>query len=247
MILNGVKTDPIAPFLRKIEPQGLRGNDVVQYRESYRFYYLTLERLLTEMSLARRFRNGPYYALKYGAKYTPQEQKLAGRFHPIKHYLDLDFVNFLIHSRILIDRTIALSKYFLTGKSLPSFVSFNQHKKFFQNPNNRPYGKYEAYAEYICDKTDWFDETLKPVRDKFLVHPERKHTKSLVLPDYGASEIEMLIRIPRGLLEGPRTKVDHKRVSSIELVDNIQDFLRFFGNYGTDILRGGNRFAHQNR
>ncbi|MCG2736731.1 MAG: hypothetical protein L6265_02780 [Thermoplasmatales archaeon] len=241
MILNEVKVDPLIPLLRKINSQlksTLMANDVTLYTESFQFYYLTLERLLNEMSLARRFRNGPHYALKYGAKYTPQEKKLAQKFHNTKRYFDLDFVDFLIHSRILLDRSIALSKYFLTEKTLPSFVSFNRHKKFFQNPSHRPYGNHERYAHYVCDETNWFDQILKPVRDKFLVHPQQNHTKFFGLPDSGPSEIEMTIILPCGSAEKPLAKVDYIRVSIVELVDNIQDFLRFFSSYGRDILRG---------
>jgi len=241
MILNEVKVDPLIPFLRKINFQlksTLLANDVTLYTESYRFYYLALERLLNGMSLARRFRNGPYYALKYGAKYTPQEKKLAQKFHKTKRYFDLDFVDFLIHSRILLDRTITLSKYFLSEKTLPSFVSFNRHKKFVQNPSHRPYGNHESYAQYICGETNWFDKILKPVRDKFLVHPQQNHTKFFGLPDFGPSEIEMIIILPSGSTEKPLVKVDHIRVSIVELVDNIQDFLRFFSSYGRDVLGG---------
>ena len=249
MILKGIKSNPLAEFLEELEQRHrassaiIMYNDVGLYVEGYAFYYLTLERLLTEMSLARRFQNGPYYALKYGAKYTPQEQKLAKRFRETDRYFDLDFLGFLILSRILIDRTIALSKYFLTGESLPSFVSFNRHKKFFQNPSNRPYGKHEKYAQYVCDETAWFDETLKPVRDKFLVHPQQNHVKLYGLPDSGASEIEMVIFIPSGTSGGSQAKFDLKRVSIVKLIENIQDFLRFFGNYGNNILKGENTFA----
>lgn len=241
IVLDGVKVDPLIPLIKRIDPHhksGLMANDVTLYTEIYRFYYLTLERLLKEMSLGRRFRNGPYYSLKYGAKYTTKEKKLAQKFNRTKRYFELDFVDLLIHSRILLDRTIALSKHFLTEKTLPSFVSFNRHKKFFQNPVHRPYGSHEIYAQYICDKTNWFDKILKPVRDKFLVHPQENHTKYFGLPSFGPSEIEMIIILPRGSPEKPLAKVDHIRVSTVELIANIQDFLKFFSNCGRDAMCG---------
>jgi hypothetical protein len=234
-ILNGVKADPLTPLLREIEERTPRANDVALYVESYQFYYLTLERLLNEMSLSRRFRNGPYYILKYGGKYTPQQKKLARQFNQSKRYFELDFVNFMIHSRILLDRTIALSRYFLSEKVLPSFVSFNDHKKFFQNPSHRPYGKHERYAQYISDETPWFDETLKKVRDKFVVHAQN-HWKYFGLPGFGPTEVELFIFPRPSSREKSPTHPDHIRVSILGLVDNVQGFLKFFSTYGKQCI-----------
>jgi hypothetical protein len=240
-ILRETKVDPLRPLLGAIRPDGhahpLARDDLALYAEAYQLYYFSLERLLKEMSLARRFRNGPYYALKYGMCYTAQEKNLARRFHQSKHYFWLDFVNFMIHSRILLDRAISLSKYFLAGKQLPSFASFSQHKRFFQKPEHRPYGKHEPYARHICDTTDWFEKTLKTVRDKFLVHAQSQHRMSLGSTDLGPAEIKMIIQVPRGSSDRPFVQIDVIMVSVPELVEDMGRFLKFFSTYALAALR----------
>lgn len=79
-ILKKIRKNPLDTFIRglkKEDKESIFRSDVQLFEEQYFFYFLTCERLLEEMSLARRFRNGPHWALKYGMAYTDNEKKLA--------------------------------------------------------------------------------------------------------------------------------------------------------------------------
>lgn len=141
-VLSRLRIDPLIPFVSQLsDPRRPRiiHDTISRYQEAYQFYYLSLERFLPEMSLAIRWSNGPYYVRKYGGRYTHGQARLAKRFNAISRYLPLDFFNCLLHARMLVDRVVSLSRYFLKGPNLPSFTSFNEHKKFFQHLR-RSYG-----------------------------------------------------------------------------------------------------------
>ena len=229
-ILKDIKKNPLDSLIKdlaKKDKESIFSSDVQLFEEQYFFYVLTCERLLREMSLSRRFRNGPHYSLKYGMAYTENEKKLAKKFHETKYYFDVDFANFLIHSRILMDRTISLSKYFLSGKNLPSFDSFNRHKKFFLKQENVPYSSNAEYAKYIRENTAWFDDILKFARDDVIVHAKRGWMKNFGL-DFGPCEITMHIIIPDK--EKKLAKVEHKSISVIDLIKEVRTFLCFFSS-----------------
>jgi hypothetical protein len=228
-ILKNIKKNPLDSLIKNLskkDKESILRSDVQLFEEQYSFYFLTCKRLLKEMSLGRRFRNGLYYALKYRSAYSENDKKLAKKFHETKYYFDVDFANFLIHSRILMDRTISLSKYFLSGKNLPSFDSFNKHKKFFLKHENIPYDGNEEYANYVRENTGWFDDILKFARDDVVVHAKRGWMKHFGLADFGAREINMYIIIPDK--EKKLAKVEFKSISVIELIKEVGAFLHFF-------------------
>ncbi len=166
--LRRLRNDPLAPLIaafggdRRL-PRVFQ-DTISRYEETYECYYLCLSRFLPEQSLAARWRNGPHYRLRYGRRYTPRDSELARRFNTIAPFLYLDFYNCLLWARILLDRIVALSRYFLTGQTLPSFHSFSDHRKFFVK-RTASYGGHEDYARYIRDQTEWFDMPIKHVRD----------------------------------------------------------------------------------
>jgi hypothetical protein len=230
--LQRFKRDPMDPFLnalgQSIEYVVLE-NEFSLYRETYQFYYLCLDRFLNEMSIAVRWRNGPYWVRKEGGKYTPSQRALAQKYNQIARFLELDFFNCLLYARMLLDRTIVLSRYFLKGKNLPSFTSFNDHKKFFQRQSDA-YGKHEEYASYIRNNTDWFDIQLKLVRDKFLVHSGLKHMRVFGYLDH---EFGLAIVIP-GTPDADKTLAQLRSVivSISQLSHDIEQFLTWFSQYG---------------
>lgn len=232
--LRRLKRDPLEPLLKTLGLQ--RRSTMLQdvagrYSDAYRSYYLCLERFLPEMSLAIRWSTGPYYVRKYGGRYTPAQRRLAARYNKIARFIDLDFFNCMLYARILLDRTISLSRYFLSGGNLPSFVSFDDHKKFFQRQQS-PFDEYEEYAAYIREHTDWFDMPLKTVRDKFLVHAGPQHLRVFGFP-YGDAELGLMISVPVG--KDSRTGLGHFRtivVSIPQLARDIEGFLTWFCDYG---------------
>jgi len=82
-------------------------------------------------------------------------------------YLHLDYENFFIYARILMDKLAYLTSFFFRG---PSNSSFPRQKQFFLDAENIPFSPDEEYANYIRDKTDWFERSLKLPRDKIIVH-----------------------------------------------------------------------------
>lgn len=227
--LRRLRDEPLYPFLERLrstrEPTFWE-DEIERYQMAYWFYYLSLERLLPEMSLAVRWRNGPYWAIREHRKYTDSERKLAARYNAIARYLEYDFVNCIIHTRILLDRVASLSRTFLAGGKLPSFTSFAKHRKFFLKSTHR-YGDHEEYAAHIRSRTNWFG-VLKNVRDKFIVHLGPKHRKFWGIP-YGRREVDLTLFLDSDQNPPPR----HTLTMSIHsLVREVDGFLRWFTAYG---------------
>lgn len=227
--LRRLRDDPLYPFLECLhstrEPRFWE-DEIERYQMAYWFYYLSLERLLPEMSLAARWRNGPYWARREQRKYTDSERKLAERYNAIARYVECDFINCVIHARILLDRVASLSSAFLTGSKLPSFTSFAKHRKFFLKMTDLR-GDHDEYAICIRSRTDWFD-VLKNVRDKFIVHLGPKHRKLWAIP-YGSREVDLTL-----ILDPMRNPPPgHTLVMSIpSLVQEVDEFLQWFAAYG---------------
>lgn len=238
--LKKFRKDSMEPFLKLLDKEQeftLFTNDIYRYREAFHFFYLSLTRFLLEMSIAVRWSNGPYYVRKYGGKYSESQRKLANKYNVISKYLEYDFFNCILHSRVLMDRTIGLSRYFIINNQLPSFTSFNNHKKFFKKlkENSKEYGEFEDYAHYIREKTDWFDIPLKIVRDKYLVHIGPKHMRFFGYPGIG-HELSLVLVLPVGEEKKPLSKVNCISVSIPQLANDIQIFLIWFSNYGINCL-----------
>lgn len=238
--LRELKKIPLTELLYLLAENGkysvIFEDELSLWLESYDFYYLTLTRLLPEMSLARRYRECRHCIQKYGEDYSVYQQRIIKKYHEHKHYLLLDFVNFAIHTRMLLDRTISLSKFFIEGQNIPSFSSFNNHRKFFLRDENTPYFLHEEYAEFIREETDWF-ENLKLIRDKYIVHTQSLHSKWLGfrLPTE-KNEVELTIELPRGQKDKPLSKVEWVKIDVIEIIGNIEVFLSFFNQYAVKTI-----------
>ena len=239
--LKRYSLDPLYPLLLELG----RADSVVvlqdefsRYRETYACFVLALQRFLPEMSLAVRWARGPYYKRKYGGKYTPSERKLADAYNRVAPYLHLDYYACILWARVLLDRTASLSRYLLTEKNKPSFTSFADHKRFFSRLSG-PYGLHEEYASYVRSSTSWFDEPLKLVRDKFIVHASPQHMRIFGYPG-GGHELNMMIMIPDGDDEAkPLSKVRLVSVGIPQMAREVHAFLAWFGEYGVAALRSG--------
>ena len=168
--------------------------------------------------------------VKSRQKYTPSEAKLTKKYRTVAPYLHYDFWNCLLHARILCDRVIALSRHFLKGRNLPSFSSFAEHKKFFRKGNSLGHEHIE-YGDYIANNTDWFDTSLKHVRDKFLVHALGGHMRV-----FGYAMSGDLSLIISHSADGSRIERDkpvrHILVSVYRLAHDLYAFLAWFAQYG---------------
>ena len=131
--------------------------DIGSYYRAFDFYTLSLERVLCDISLSRRFRNQvqPYYG--GSRKFSQNQLSISRKYRNQRKFFELDFTNYLIHTRILLDRTVRISRRFLSGSKLPSFSSFSDHKKFFQNHPNAFKETQPEYRNRIVMQTDWFE------------------------------------------------------------------------------------------
>jgi hypothetical protein len=237
--LKRIKVDPLKGFLDLAYPNPSSGDIRSRYEDAYRLYYLSMHRALEQVSTTVRFRKGPYYVFKYGGKYGPRQRKLAKKYWNSVPFLELDITTCLIQTRMLLDRMIGLSRRFLSGSELPSFTSFSNHKKFFVS-GKRIWG-HKAYGNYLTNNTAWFDVPIKFVRDKLLVHQGPRHYKYLALPGWGVEDdlvwyFQLLGEPPHGK---PRTRVPPERtirVNVIRLSYDIENFLRWFSSYGSNVV-----------
>jgi hypothetical protein len=237
--LRRLRNDPVAPLI------GVFGGDrrfarifqdtSSRYEETFDCYFLSLKRFFPEQSLAGRWRRGPYFKLKYGERYTLAEKGLAQRFNAIAPFLNLDFYNCLLWGRMLLDRMAALSRYFLSGRTLPSFHSFADHKKFFVK-QTAPFGDHEAYARYIRERTDWFDLPLKGIRDTYVVHSSPPHMR-VFGHAFPSDELHLIIRPAArdGSAEPPVV------TSVTRMAQEIHEFQSWFAAYGLKAIRGRRR------
>lgn len=232
--LGRIKKNPLDPLIKQLgEPRiAMVSDDFTAYRRAYSNYYLSYSRFLPAMSIAARYSKGPYWVRKVGGKYSASERKIAKRYREIAPYLDYDFTNLIIHTRILLDRAIAFSRFFLKGSMLPSFTSFNDHKKFLRKCSIEGYTE---YRDYICDQTDWFEVPLKLVRDKFIVHASPKHMRFMGYPN-GEWELDMNILLPAGSSERPFEKTRIVRFNAVRLSQEVEEFLEWFGGYASKHL-----------
>jgi hypothetical protein len=232
--LRELRSDPMAPYLRKLARANTVppiADEVALYEEGYEFFYQSFARFLPELSVAYRWRMGPYFALKYGEKYTASDRRLADQFNPIKRFFYYDFWNCLLHTRILCDRAISLTRHFLKGPELPSFRSFANHKKFFvQGRSVGP--QFAEYERKIVGDTDWFDVPLKYVRDKYLVHVATEHMRSFGYAESG--DLQLILTIPvHPNAHEPLKKTRHVTVSVRRLARDMQGFLQWLAAYGS--------------
>lgn len=231
--LRRLRRNPLKPLLRSLGAAAGEGRihmtELGRCAIAYEFYFQSLARFLPEMSVVLRWRLGPYFARKYRVPYTPGQAKLARRYHEIAPYVEMDLVNCVIHARALMDHVAPLSRRFLPNRGLP-VRSFHAHRDFFVK-RTEPFGDHEEYAEYMRTRTLWFDD-LREIRDKFFVHPGPEHLRVFGVPS-GDSEAGMAILT--GNASDPRRQ-DAVLVSVPRLARQIDDFLRWFSNYGLRAL-----------
>ena len=234
--ISEIRRDPMRPFvdrLRKRSQLPVLADDIGLYEEAYEFFRLSYERFLPELSIAWRWRNTAYYAWKNHRPYTPSERVITAKFRPISAFFHYDFWNCLVHSRILCDRAIRLTRHIMRGRQLPSFTSFAEHKKFFIK-GLTPGPDYDEYACKLRDDTAWFDLPLKHVRDKYFVHVMGDHMRFFGHADGGDLQV-----ILHPIVHGSATPLSAPpiMVSVRRLARDICGFLDWLARYGRRSLK----------
>ncbi len=100
-------------------------------------------------------------------EFTDKELKTYDRYQDILEEIDLDYHNFLLHSKILVDRLCYLTRFLLPDFGLPE--RFSQHRdRILKGFEGQPSSS--TYIRYVRENTGWFSLLLKPARDKLVVH-----------------------------------------------------------------------------
>lgn len=232
-------TNPVAPLILRLRDiQADESSDFVidetdRCAQAFHFYHLSLERYLEDLRYEIRWQKDLRWIRGRGRSYTDHQKKMAKKYHAHKHFTELDFVNCLLHARILCDRVIALSRHFLYGQEqLPSFTSFNKHRKFFMDSEN-PIPEHQEYSQYFREHTGWF-EVLKPIRDKFIVHHGPKHMK--VLGWQSEHDLTLALYISDDSQDSALGKRKMISISVRRLARDLKEFLGWFCSYGLEAL-----------
>jgi hypothetical protein len=225
--------DPLTSFQAALgddEAAFFRG-DVGRYAQAFSWYSLCLARTLQQCSIARRYeRELRWHPVT--VKYSHRQEQIARSRKSVGPYQELGYQNLIIHTCILLDRVIALSRRFLRGSSLPSFTSFAQHKKFLKENPDRIAVDFRDYAHQLATATDWFEIPVKVLRDKYLMHSSERHMAFFGWSTDKQWDLEMTTiisasRAQKKLLE----RVKWIRFSLRRLARDVETFLTWFGQY----------------
>ncbi len=227
-------TDPLASFLTAVgdDSAAFFHGDLGRYAQAFSWYTLCLSRTLQHCSVVRRCEQELRWH-PVTVKHSVRQEQIARKRKLIGPYQELDYQNLIIHTCILLDRTIALSRRFLWGNRLPSFTSFAQHKKFLKACPTAIDVEFRDYADRLASTTDWFEIPLKVLRDKYLMHSAERHLAFFgwSTDKYWDLEMSTIISASRDkqkFLE--RVKVI--RFSPRRLARDVEKFLSWFGEYG---------------
>jgi hypothetical protein len=224
--------DPLENLVNTIGDEGavfMKG-DIGRYLQAYSWYSLCLKRCFEHISVARRGDSELRYHPK-NEKYTQRQKQIAAKRNAIGPYLELDYQNLIIHTCILLDRTIAISRRFLVGGGLPSFTSFNKHVEFISKKAGALGHHHTEYEEQLSSCSEWYNIPLKVLRDKYLMHSSERH-----MAFFGWSEtnwdLEMITMIPAKLNQDkPLKEVKVICFTPRQLARDIEDFLKWFAAY----------------
>jgi hypothetical protein len=98
----------------------------------------------------------------------PQEfQSFMRRNDLASRQMRLDYENFILHARIAMDKLCYLTIFLLPIRNLP--MSFTKHRKWFFENHTIP-DRVRPYAAFITKNTQWYGQSLQPVRDYLIVH-----------------------------------------------------------------------------
>jgi len=224
--------DPMENLIKAIgdEDASFMKGDIGRYLQAYSWYSLCLKRCFEHISVARRGDAELRYHPR-NEKYSKRQKQIANKSNTIGPYLELDYQNLIIHACILLDRTITISRRFISDGSLPSFTSFNKHMEFLSK-NPGALGKdHKEYEEELISALEWYRIPIKVLRDKYLMHSSEKH---MAFFGWGETnwDLEMITMIPAKLNQKkPLERVKWICFTPRQLARNIESFLSWFAEY----------------
>jgi hypothetical protein len=234
--LRLLRRDPLGPVLDLIKNDEavVLHRDAGRYVQALEFYVLSAERCLLNISIGTRYYRQVTPYLGGHRRLTPRRRLLSRQYSARARFFRLDLMNLLLHSRILLDRTITFSRRFLLGPELPSFSSFADHRKFFQKRPDALSPRHLSYARHIAQQTSWFD-MLKSVRDKIVVHIGPPHFQFVTYPS--SHDMGMFFA-----LDNRQPWADYPQASSVTFsarrtIQNVREFLTWYSDYTVGALR----------
>jgi len=222
--------DPLSRFLVAEDDDGVFENgETGRYLQAYEMFRLAAIRCLEDVSTGTRFQREvrPYWGGR--RRLTARQRVLSRKYFQGRRMFAFNLYTLILHARILLDRTVSLSRRFLKGAALPSFSSFSDHKKFFLK-NHSLDGAHPKYAAYMRTKTEWFEVPLKFVRDSFIVHSGPRHFALVVYP----SDHDMALLFVRPNAKNSSIGSLNKmgvEVSARQTIDQVVTFVRRFATF----------------
>jgi hypothetical protein len=227
------RTDPLAMYVESItdtQAMYFRG-DTGRYSQGFGWYSLCLGRALEHCSVARRW-NSDLRWHPAAVRYSARQKAIAAKQREIGPYQELDYQNLIIHACILLDRTIALSRRFLSGGKLPSFTSFARHKDFLKKHRGALGHTHIEYVDYVATQTDWFEVPLKVLRDKYLMHSAERHTSFFGWSGSGNWDLEMITMVAqRANQKSPISPGKWIIFTPRRLARDMESLLSWFSDY----------------
>jgi hypothetical protein len=227
------RTDPLASYMESIRDRHTKyfRDDVGRYLQGFAWYSLCLKRTLEHCSVARRWYS-EVRLLDATAKYSVRQKAITAKQREISPYQDLDYQNLIIHACILLDRSITLSRRFLSGNNLPSFTSFSKHKDFLKKHADSLHPGHREYADHVVTQTDWFEIPLRVLRDKYLMHSSERHADFFGWSGSSNWDLEMITMVEnRPKQEHPISPDKWIIFTPRRLARDMESFLRWFADY----------------
>ena len=95
--------NPLNPLIKYLNSSLVEHDDVGNYYRAFDNYFLSLERVLSHISIGSRFQRQvkPYYG--GGRKFSIYQNTISRQYRSQRKFFELDFTNYLIHTRILLE------------------------------------------------------------------------------------------------------------------------------------------------
>jgi len=167
-------------------------------------------------------------------KWSPRERRLYGEAQRLYIELTLDYESFVVFTAVLMNKVARIAQLLIGRNKIPSHNCFTDHKKYFLKAENIPYSPKEDYARLIREETDWFDNFLKPSRDKIILHSDLYWSGTRQSSEGGVRFVKADILSGSGFREQAETMTSLKwKYLEIypqlqEVPDNLWELVEFF-------------------
>ena len=226
------RKDPMESLINAIadEDAAFMKGDIGRYLQAFSWYSLCLMRCFEHISVVRRGNAELRYHPR-NEKYSKRQKQIADKNNKLGPYLELDYQNLIIHACILLDRTITISRRFISGGNLPSFTSFNKHIGFLSKNPGTLGRDHREYENKLVSALEWYRIPIKVLRDKYLMHSSEKH-----MAFFGWGETTWDLEMITIISAMSNQEIPFERTKWIcftprRLARDMEDFLCWFSEY----------------